>query len=97
MRYSIQPRDWTFIKGYGLLSFDKNMGKNTGKKISKTLTGKYSQKSFYHAKKYAIDALKTSSKTNWRLIDNKIADKITKIPKHLKQNDSETVVNEYHQ
>ena len=62
MRYSIQPRDWTFIKGYGLLSFDKNMGKNTGKKISKTLTGKYSQKRFYHAKKYAIDALKTSSK-----------------------------------
>ena len=57
MRYSIQPRDWTFIKGYGLLSFDKNMGKNTGKK-----TGKYSQKRFYHAKKSAIDALKTSSK-----------------------------------
>ena len=62
MRYSIQPRDWTFIKGYGLLSFDKNMGKNTGKKISKTLTGKYSQKRFYHTKKSAIDALKTSSK-----------------------------------
>ena len=38
------------------------MGKNTGKKISKTLTDKYSQKRFYHAKKSAIDALKTSSK-----------------------------------
>ena len=42
-RCSIQPRDKIFVKGYGFLSFAKNMGKNIGKNISKTLSGKYSQ------------------------------------------------------
>ena len=28
MRYSIEPRDRTYVKGYGCLSFAKNMGKN---------------------------------------------------------------------
>ena len=28
MRYSVQPRDPIFVKGYGFLSFAKNMGKN---------------------------------------------------------------------
>ena len=32
MRYSIDPRDQTFLKGYGFLSFAKNLGKNIGKK-----------------------------------------------------------------
>ena len=32
MRYSDQPRDWIFIKGYGFLFFDKNMSKNVKKK-----------------------------------------------------------------
>ena len=36
MYYSVQPRDRLFIKGYGFLSFAKNMGKNIGKNISKT-------------------------------------------------------------
>ena len=31
MRYSVQPRDRIFIKGYGFLSFAKNIGKNIGK------------------------------------------------------------------
>ena len=35
MRYSVQPRDRIFVKGYGFLSFAKNMSKNIGKKISK--------------------------------------------------------------
>ena len=26
--YSVQPRDRIFVKGYGCLSFTKNMGKN---------------------------------------------------------------------
>ena len=33
MRYSVQPRDRVFVKGYGFLSFTKNMGKNIGKNI----------------------------------------------------------------
>ena len=62
MCYSVQPRDWIFVKGYGFLSFAKNMGKNFGKNISKNLKGKYNQKLFDHAKQSATDALKTSSK-----------------------------------
>ena len=61
-RYSVQPRDRIFVKGYGLLSFAKNMGKNIGKNISKNSSGKYSQKLVDHAKKSATDALKSSSK-----------------------------------
>ena len=45
-RYSIQYRDRIFAKGYGFLSFDRNIDKNVGKNISKNLSRKYSQKSF---------------------------------------------------
>ena len=30
MRYSIEPRERRYVKGYGLLSFAKNIGKNLG-------------------------------------------------------------------
>ena len=36
MRYSIEPRDRIYVKGYGFLSFAKNMGKS--------LSNKYTQK-----------------------------------------------------
>ena len=55
-RYSVQPRDRIFVKGYGFLSFAKNMGKNIGKNISKNLSGKHSQKLLDHAKQSAADA-----------------------------------------
>ena len=42
MRYSVQPRDRIFVKGYGFWSFAKNMGKNIGKNVS-NFRGKYSQ------------------------------------------------------
>ena len=38
MRYSVQPRHRVFVKGYGFLSFAKNMGKNIGKNISKNVS-----------------------------------------------------------
>ena len=44
MRSSVQPRDQIFVKGYGFLSFVKNMGKNIGKNTSKSVsvnTAKY--------------------------------------------------------
>ena len=44
MRYPVQPRDRTFVKGYGFLSFAKNISKNISKNINKTLGGKDSQK-----------------------------------------------------
>ena len=39
MRYSFQPKGQIFVEGYGFLSFAKNMFNNTGKNISKTLSG----------------------------------------------------------
>ena len=45
-RYSVQPRDRIFLKGYAFLPFDKNMGKNNGKNLSKNLISKYSQKNY---------------------------------------------------
>ena len=40
-RYSVQPRDPIFVKGSGLLSFARNIGKNIDKNISKRLSSKY--------------------------------------------------------
>ena len=85
-RYSVQSTDRIFVKRYGFLSFAKYMGKSIGKHMSKTLSGKYSQKRLNHAKQSATDAFKTVSKrsiqkteeTNSDLIGNKIANKITK-------------------
>ena len=48
-RYSVQPRDQVFVKGYGFLSFAKNMGRNIGENISKNISSKYSQKLVDHA------------------------------------------------
>ena len=99
--YIVQPRDRVFIKGYGFLSFAKNI-KNICKNISKNLNGKYSQKLLDHAKQSATDALKTASKRAIQktdeatsdLIGNKFADKITKMPRISPQNSSETIANE---
>ena len=93
-RDSVQPRDRIIVKGYGFLSFDRNMGKN----ISQNLSSKYSQKPLDHAKQFATDALKTASKrviqkrakATGDLIGNKIADRITKVWKTSPRNNSET-------
>ena len=60
--YSVQLRDWIFVKGYGCLSFSKNMGRNIGKNISKKSSIKYSQKVLDHDKKSVTDSLKAASK-----------------------------------
>ena len=81
MRYSIEPRERRYIKGYGFLSFAKNIGKN--------LINKYGQKLVDSAKKSATDALKTVSKRAIQktaeptgdLVGNKIVDKTTGVSK----------------
>ena len=81
MRYSIEPRDRIYVKGYGFLSFAKNMGKN--------LSNKYGQKLLDSAKKSTTDAIKTASEraiqktaeATGDLTGNKIADKITSVSK----------------
>ena len=81
MRYAIEPRDRIYVKGFGFLSFAKNMGKS--------LSSKYGQKRLDSPKKSTKDAMKTASKRAIRktaeatsdLIGNKIADKITSVSK----------------
>ena len=97
-RYSVQPGDRIFVKGYGFLSFAKNTGKNICKDIRKNLTSKYISKILSHAKQCATDSLKIVSKraiqkrgeTIVDLIENKIADKITRVSKTSPKNNSET-------
>ena len=101
MRYSFQPRDWIFLKGYGLLPFAKK-SKSISKNISKNVSLKYNQKRLNHAKQSSADALKISlekaiqktTDVNGDLTGKKIADKITKkVSKNLSQNNSATVAN----
>ena len=85
-RYLVQPRDWIFVKGYGFLSFAKNIGKN----ISKNLSDKYCQNCLDYAQKCATDALETSSKriiqktaeATGNFIGNKIAERIRNVSKN---------------
>ena len=103
MRYSVQPRVRIFVKGYGFLSFTKNLGKSIGKDINKNLSGKYSQKLLDYAKQSATDAFKTASKraiqksveAAGNLTNDKIANRITGVLKNSQQNNSETVANEH--
>ena len=77
MRYSLEPRDRVYVKGYGFMSFARSMSNKYGKKLVDT------------AKKSATDAIKTASKraiqktaeATGDLAGNKIADKITSVSK----------------
>ena len=60
--YSVQHRDWLFVKGYEFLTSVKNVSRNTLKIISKRLSCKCTQKFFDHANQSATDSLKTISK-----------------------------------
>ena len=79
MRYSIEPIDRIYVKGYGFLSFAKTIGKK--------LSNKYGQQLLDSAKKFTTDAIQTASKrviqktaeATGDLTGNKIADKITSV------------------
>ena len=83
MRYSIEPRERRYVKGYGFLSFTRNIGTHAAK-VDKNMSNKYSQKLVDTTKKSATDAIKTASKraiqktaeATGDLIGNKFADKI---------------------
>ena len=49
-QYTVQPGYQIFVKGYGFLSFAKNIGKSIGKNKNKNFSGKYSQELLDHAK-----------------------------------------------
>ena len=77
MRYSIEPTEKRYVKGYGFLSFARNLNNKCGQKLVDS------------AKKSATDALKIAgkraiqktAKATGDLIGNKIADTITSYSK----------------
>ena len=88
MRYSSEPKERRHVKGYGFLSFARNIGTHAAK-VAKNMSDKYSQKLLDTAKKSATDAIKTASKraiqkpaeATGDLVSNKIAGKITSASK----------------
>ena len=58
----VEARDWIVVKGYGFLSFFKNIGKNIGKNRSKNVSARCCPKLLDHAEKSETDAFKTTSK-----------------------------------
>ena len=84
MRYSLEPRDRIYLKGYEFMSFARSMSNKYGKKLVDA------------AKKSATNAIKTASKraiqktveARGDLIGNKIADKITSVSKKKSNNDN---------
>ena len=103
MRYSIDTRERRHIKGYGFLSFARNIGTHAAK-VAKNMSDKYSQKLVDTGKKSTTDAIKTTSKrailkiaeATGDLVRKKVADKINSSSKksHSEEIQSNEVNNE---
>ena len=72
MRYSIEPRERRYVKGYGFMSFARNFSDKYGKSLMNA------SKKF--AKIAGKEILNETAKAAGDLIGNKIADKITAKP-----------------
>ena len=96
MRYSIEPRERRFVKGYGFMSFARNFGIKYGKKLVNTAIKTGTNFNSKYGKKLTDRAIKTgkdfatiagkkivhkSAEATGDLIGNKIADKITSASK----------------
>ena len=96
MRYSIEPRERRYVKGYGFSSSARNFGNKHGKKLMNTaiktgtnFNNKYGKKLTDTAIKAGKDFVTISGKkivqkpaeATVDLIGNKIADKITSASK----------------
>ena len=62
MRYSIEPKDRIYKKGYGFLSFAKIIG----------LSNKYGQKLPHNAKKSTADAIKLLQKEQFKKLQKEL-------------------------
>ena len=82
MRYSIEPRERRYVKGYGFMSFARNFNDKYGKSL------RNASKTF--AKTAGKEILKETAKVTGDLIGNKIADKITAKPSK-KSHDDEVI------
>ena len=95
MRYSIEPRERRYVKGYGFMSFARNFANKYGKKLMNTAIKTGTNFNSKYGKKLTDTAIKTgkgfatiagkeivhkSAEATGDLIGNKIADKITAKP-----------------
>ena len=83
MRYSIEPRERRFVKGYGFMSFARNFSD----KYSKSLMNKGIDVSKTFAKTASKKILKETAKATGDLIGNKIVNKITSASKRSKSDE----------
>ena len=83
MRYSIEPRERRYVKGYGFMSFARNFNDKYGKSL------RDASKTF--AKTAGKEILKETAKATGDLIGSKIADKITAKPS--KKSRSNEIIN----
>ena len=79
MRYSIEPRERRYVKGYGFTSFARNFYDRYSKSLMDV--------SETFAKTAGKKILKETAKATGDLIGNKIADKITAKPSKKSQSD----------
>ena len=83
MRYSIEPKERRFVKGYGFMSFARNFSD----KYSKSLMDKGINVTKKFGKTAGKKILKKTAKATEDLIGNKIADKITSASKKSQSNE----------
>ena len=77
MRYSIEPKRRRYVKGYGFLSFARNLNKKYGQKLVDS-----AEKSATGVSKIASKgAIQKTAEATGDLIGNTIANKITSISK----------------
>ena len=96
MRYSIEPRERRYVKGYGFLSFARNFSNKYGKRLMNTALKTGTNFNSKYGKKLTDTAIKTGkdfatiagkkivhkvAEATGDLIGNKIADKITSASK----------------
>ena len=96
MRYSIEPRERRYVKGYGFLSFARNFANKYGKYVMNTAIKTGTNFNSKYGEKLTDTAIKTgkdfatiagkkivhkTAKATGDLIGNKIADKITSASK----------------
>ena len=96
MRYSIEPRERRYVKGYGFLCFARNFGNKYSKKLMNTAIKTGTNFNSKYGKKLTDTAIKAgkgiatiavkkiahkTAEATGDLIGNKIADKITRASK----------------
>ena len=59
MRYSTEPRERRYIKGYGFLSFARNFGNRYGKKLMNTAIKTVTNFNSKYDKKFTDTAIKS--------------------------------------